>query len=279
MLIHVGYDLGLEFAAPTPLLLLLDIHAGRRRDVIFEDAANVPAVTIERGLDLYGNRTQRLVAPAGKLQLSYRAVVCDSGALEETPVNAREVPVADLPNYAMHFLSGSRYCETDELTTIAWQLFGNLKPGYARVKAICDFVHSHLRFDYQAARSTRTAFAAYNERTGVCRDFAHLAIAFCRCLNIPACYVNGYLGDIGVPIDPAPMDFSAWFEAYIDHRWVTFDARHNVPRIGRVVIARGRDAADVAMITSFGQHSLTQFTVVAEEVAPQRAEQLVSRAA
>lgn len=279
MLIHVGYDIGLQLFAPTPLLLLLDVHTNRRRDIIYEDALNVPDVAIERGLDLYGNRTQRLVASAGALKLSYRAVIRDLGEREDTPINAREIPVADLPNYAMHFLSGSRYCETDELTPIAWQLFGNVPPGYARVKAICDFVHNRIKFDYQAARSTRTAFEAYNEQTGVCRDFAHLAIAFCRCLNIPAAYVNGYLGDIGVPVDPAPMDFSAWFEAYIDHRWVTFDARHNHPRTGRVVIARGRDAADAAMVTSFGQHYLGEFKVVCEEVAPRRAAQLTSRAA
>jgi transglutaminase-like putative cysteine protease len=279
MLIHIGYDIGLELQSATPLLLLLDVHTSRRRDIIHEYALNIPDIAIERGLDLYGNRTQRLVAPAGSLKLSYRAVISDSGELEETPFNAREIAVADLPNYAMHFLNGSRYCETDELAPIAWQLFGSLPPGYARVKAICDFVHNHIKFNYQAARSTRTAFEAYNEGTGVCRDFAHLAIAFCRALNIPAIYVNGYLGDIGVPLDPAPMDFSAWFEAYIDHRWVTFDARHNKPRTGRIVIARGRDAADVAMVTSFGQHYLGEFKVICEEVAPQRAEQLTSRAA
>lgn len=279
MLIHIGYDIGLEFQAPTPLLLLLDVHASRRRDVIFEDHLTAPIIVVERGLDLYGNRTQRLLAPAGPLHLSYRAVVRDSGLLDDAPANALEVPVSDLPNYAMHFLGGSRYCETDELTPIAWQLFGHIKPGYGRVKAICEFVHNQIKFDYQQARSTRTAFAAYNERVGVCRDFAHLAIAFCRCLNIPACYVNGYLGDIGVPADPAPMDFSAWFEAYLDHRWVTFDSRHNAPRTGRIVLARGRDAADVAMITSFGQHRLTQFKVVTDEVAPQRADEIVARAA
>ncbi|MBS0270391.1 MAG: transglutaminase family protein [Proteobacteria bacterium] len=279
MLIHVGYEIGLQLSAPTPLLLLLDVHPSRRRDIIYEDALSVPDIPLEHGLDLYGNRTQRLVAPTGPLKLSYRAVVRDSGALEEQPLNAREISVADLPNFAMHYLSGSRYCETDELTPLAWQLFGNVPPGYARVKAICDFVHNHIKFDYQTARATRTAAEAYKEGIGVCRDFAHLAISFCRCLNIPAAYVNGYLGDIGVPHDPEPMDFSAWFEAYIDHRWVTFDARHNRPRIGRIVIARGRDAADVAMITSFGQHYLGEFKVICEEVAPQRAEQLTSRAA
>ncbi len=279
MLIHVGYDIGLQLHVPTPLLLLLDIHPSRRRDMIYEDAQNVPDIPVEHGLDLYGNRTQRLIAPPGSMKLSYRAVVRDPGVPDEQPFNAQEIPVAELPNYAMHFLSGSRYCETDELTPLAWQLFGNVPPGYARVQAICDFVHNHIKFDYQAARSTRTAAEAYNEGTGVCRDFAHLAIAFCRCLNIPAAYVNGYLGDIGVPADPAPMDFSAWFEAYIDHRWVTFDARHNLPRTGRIVIARGRDAADVAMITSFGQHYLSEFKVVCEEVNPQRAQALTSRAA
>ena len=268
MLIHVGYDIGLELSAPTPLLLLLDVHSSRRRDMIYEDALHTPDVPISHGLDLYGNRTQRLVAPPGQMKLSYRAVVSDSGEVEEKPFTAREIPVSDLPNYAMHFLSGSRYCETDQLAAIAWQLFGHISPGYQRVKAICDFVHNRIKFDYQAARSTRTAYEAYNERTGVC-----------RCLNIPAAYVNGYLGDIGVPADPAPMDFSAWFEAYIDHRWVTFDARHNMARTGRIVIARGRDAADVAMITSFGQHYLREFKVICEEVAPQRATELKSRAA
>jgi len=279
MLIHVGYEIGLQLSAPTPLLLLLDVHPSRRHDIIYEASLSIPDISLEHGLDLYGNRTQRLVAPPGPLKLSYRAVVRDSGVREEQPLNAREIPVAELPNYAMHYLNGSRYCETDELTPLAWHLFGNVLPGYARVKAICDFVQNHIKFDYQAARSTRTATEAYKEGVGVCRDFAHLAISFCRCLNIPAAYVNGYLGDIGVSPDPAPMDFSAWFEAYIDHRWVTFDARHNKPRIGRIVIARGRDAADVAMITSFGQHYLGEFDVICEEVAPQRAEQLSSRAA
>jgi len=279
MLIHVGYDIGLEFATSTPLLLLLDICTSRRRDILFEDTMHTPNLAIERGVDLYGNRIQRLVAPPGKLNLSYRAVVRDSGLREDWPTDASEIPVADLPAHALHFLSGSRYCETDELAPIAWKLFGHIKPGFARVKAICDFVHDHITFDYKAARSTRSALGAYKEKTGVCRDYAHLAIAFCRCLNIPACYVNGYLGDIGVPPDPAPMDFSAWFEVFIGHRWVTFDARHNVQRIGRIVLARGRDAADVAMITSFGAHTLGDFKVVTDEIAPQRADDIAAHAA
>lgn len=282
MLICVGYDIALECVNPTPVHLLVDVHPSRRKDLIFEDQLYTPALNVDGGLDIYGNRTQRLVSPAGMLNLSYRAVVTDSGELDPRPVFGREVPVSELSNHALHFLSGSRYCETDELTAIAWQLFGNVPPGYPRVQAICDFVHSRIRFDYQLARSTRTAMDAYKEGVGVCRDYAHLAIAFCRCLNIPAVYVNGYLGDIGVPQDPAPMDFSAWFEAYIDHNWVTFDARHNKRRIGRIVIARGRDAADVAMVTSFGQHRLAAFKVVCEEIAPQTVEDgsiQISRAA
>ena len=164
---------------------------------------------------------------------------------------------------------GSRYCETDRLSQTAWDLFGATAPGWARVQAICDFVHRHIRFDYQQARSTRSAFEAYEERVGVCRDFAHLAVAFCRCMNIPARYVNGHLGDIGVPVVD-PMDFSAWIEAYLDGAWRTFDPRNNVPRIDRIVVARGRDADDVAMITTFGPHSLKGFRVWTYEIEPAR---------
>ena len=163
----------------------------------------------------------------------------------------------------------SRYCEIDLLADTAWKLFGQTPPGWARVQAIVDFTHRHLTFGYPQAKSTRTAFQAFQEKVGVCRDFAHLAIAFCRCMNIPARYCNGYLGDIGVPPDPAPMDFNAWFEAYLGGRWHVFDARHNTPRIGRILIARGMDAADVAMITSFGSHVLRKFEVTTDETALQ----------
>ncbi len=274
MLIHVGYDITVEVAQQTPFVLMLDIHNSRRHDIRHEEGNVLPETPFERGFDHYGNRIQRLVAEQGQTTFSYRALVRDGGLHEAVPMDAAEIAIAELPDYALHYVAGSRYCETDQLGDVAWQLFGSIPPGAARVQAICDFVHSHLRFDYQQARATRTALEAYNERVGVCRDFAHLAIAFCRCLNIPARYVNGYLGDIGVPADPAPMDFSAWFEAYIGHQWVTFDARHNKPRIGRIVIARGRDATDVAMVTSFGQHKLVRFNVIAEEVAPDEAYRL-----
>jgi transglutaminase-like putative cysteine protease len=179
---------------------------------------------------------------------------------------AQQHEVRDLPEETLVFLLGSRYCETDLLSDIAWSLFGHTQPGWARVQAICDFVHNHISFNYQNARSTRTAWDAFNERTGVCRDFAHLAITFCRCLNIPARYCTGYLGDIGIPPPYGVMDFAAWMEVYIDGTWHTFDPRNNVPRIGRVLIARGRDAVDVAIATTFGPNTLQSFTVWTDEI-------------
>jgi transglutaminase-like putative cysteine protease len=273
MLIHIGYDLQITLTAPTPVMLLLDVHPSRTNDLISYSPLTLPGVEISRSVDFYGNRMQRFLAPAGQLNLTASGVIKDPGTLDAIFPDAREVPVADLPDYCLHYLAGSRYCETDELNQIAWSLFGNLKPGWTRVQAIVKFVHDHLRFSYPEASSTRTALSAYKERVGVCRDFAHLAIALCRCMNIPARYVNGYLGDIGVPVDPAPMDFSAWMEVYLDHRWITFDPRHNKRRTGRVVIARGRDAADVAMITTYGPHTLSRFNVITDEMPsnqPQR---------
>jgi len=169
---------------------------------------------------------------------------------------------------------GSRYCDTQKLSDLAWSMFGGITGGWQRVQAICDYVHDRITFGYHYARNDRTASEGHDERTGVCRDFAHLAVTLCRCMNIPARYCTGYLGDIGVPADPAPMDFSAWFEVFLSGRWYTFDARHNHPRIGRVVIARGRDAADVAISTTFGSARLTRFMVITEEVQEQAAEPL-----
>lgn len=270
MLIHAGYDIGLEVSAPTPVSLLLDIHSSRLADIVVTNPLQISGIEIERGHDFYGNGLRRFVAPPGLTRIISHTVVRDSGLVETFPAEAPEIPIAQVPTYCLHFLTGSRYCETDELLAFAWQTFGNVAPGIQRVQAICKFVHDSLRFSYPEARATRSAADALREGTGVCRDYAHLAITLCRCLNIPARYVNGYLGDINVPADPAPMDFSAWFEAYIGHQWVTFDARHNTPRTGRIVIARGRDAADVPMITSFGNHVLKHFTVVCEEVAASR---------
>ena len=193
-------------------------------------------------------------------------IIRDSGKPDPVALDAVQHPVEDLPDDVLLFLLGSRYCDTDKLSNIAWSLFGNTPPGWARVQAIVDFVHNHIRFDYQKADDTRTAFDGYTQREGVCRDYAHLAIALCRCMNIPARYCTGYLGDIGIPPVPYPMDFSAWFEVFLSGRWYTFDARHNTPRIGRIVMARGRDATDCALTTSFGRAPLMQFEVHTDEV-------------
>jgi transglutaminase-like putative cysteine protease len=269
MLIHYGFEIAISLPRPTPVICLLDVHPERRQDINSEAPfLAVPATPSMTYLDGFGNQCRRLMAPAGDVTFRLDGAIVDSGKTDERNPAAREVPVQQLPHHILTFLLGSRYCETDRLSQTAWDLFGGIEPGWKRVQAVCDFVHNHLTFGYKHARSTRTALEAFEERKGVCRDFAHLMIALCRALNIPARYVNGYLGDIGVPKDPAPMDFSAWVEVYLEGRWYTFDARHNKPRTGRVVIARGRDATDVAMINSFGPHTLTTFKVWTDEVVP-----------
>jgi transglutaminase-like putative cysteine protease len=267
MLIRAGYEIAIACNYETPLMALLSVHPSRASDI------RTPAIITSNGsapltanLDEFGNLRTRTIAPAGILKLSTDFVIQDSGLPDEVAPWADEVPVGQLPDEALSFLMGSRYCETDRLSAMAWSLFGNTPRGWQRVQAIVDYVHNHLTFGYQFARSTRTAFEGHQERVGVCRDFAHLAIALCRCMNIPARYATGYLGDIGVPVVPAPMDFSAWFEVFLGGRWFTFDARHNKPRIGRILMARGRDAADCAITTTFGQSSLVQFKIVTEEV-------------
>ncbi|MCX7305718.1 MAG: transglutaminase family protein [Hyphomicrobiales bacterium] len=262
MLIRLGYEIAIESPARTPLISLLEIHSDRQPDI--KRATRVitsPAVESTLYEDRYGNSCRRFSAPGGEFRILYDAVVEDAGQPDEVNTLARETPVEDLPPEALGYLLGSRYCETDHLSSLAWNLFGHMPPGWARVQAIVDYVHNRLSFGYGYARSTRTAAQANDERVGVCRDFAHLAITLCRCMNIPARYVNGYLGDIGVPQDPAPMDFSAWMEVFLEGKWYTFDPRHNVPRIGRVVIARGRDATDVPLLHSFGPHRLSMFKV------------------
>jgi transglutaminase-like putative cysteine protease len=266
MLIRYGYEISISCQQPTPLVCLLAVHEERKPDIrVPETVFTVPDIPTTTYLDLFGNRCRRLVAPAGDLTLWGDATIEDDGHLDPVLPKAREIAVADLPDECLLYLMGSRYCETDRLSQVAWDTFGNIQPGWGRVQAICDFVNRHIRFDYQQARATRTAFEAFNERTGVCRDFAHLALTFCRCLNIPARYINGHLGDIGVPVVD-PMDFSAWIEVFLDGEWHTFDPRNNVPRIGRIVIARGRDAADIPLINSFGPHILKSFRVWTYEV-------------
>ena len=267
MRIRVGYELTFDSPQPTPMVLMLTIHHTRAADLIVPDRmVSRPALALTDYRDGFGNWCTRLVAPAGQVQLWSRALVTDTG-LPDRATHARyQVPVPDLPEEALVFLMGSRYCETDRLADTAWQLFGNGATGAARIQAVCDFVHRHIRFSYQDARKSRTAWEALQEGKGVCRDYAHLAIAFCRCLNIPARYCTGYLGDIGVPASPDPMDFAAWFEAYIDGGWHVYDARNNQPRTGRVLIARGRDAADVPLSNIFGPATLAGFRVWTDEV-------------
>ncbi|PPQ37618.1 Transglutaminase-like enzyme, putative cysteine protease [Rhodoblastus acidophilus] len=261
MLIRYGYEITLTCAQPTPLVCLLSVHEERRGDIRDpEKTFTTPITPVSTYRDLYGNRCLRLVAPRGDLMIWGDATLEDDGRPDPVIPEARETPVQDLPVECLVFLMGSRYCETDRLSQIAWDTFGKIAPGWGRVQAVCDFVHGHIHFDYMQARATRSAWEVFHERVGVCRDFAHLAVTFCRCLNIPARYVNGHLGDIGVP-DGGPMDFSAWMEVYLDGAWHTFDARLNVPRIGRIVVARGRDAADVPLINSFGPHILKTFRV------------------
>ena len=266
MLIRYGYEITINCSQPTPIACMMSVRADRLQDLIAPEAATTtPPVAMSTYHDMYGNLCRRLVAPAGDLTLWGDATIRDSGELDPVFPDADQSPVAALPNEMLVYLLASRYCETDRLSQVAWDLFGHVPPGWGRVQAICDFVHGHIKFDYQQARATRSAFEAFEEKVGVCRDFAHLAVALCRCMNIPARYVNGHLGDIGVPVVD-PMDFSAWMEVYIGGGWKTFDPRNNVRRIGRIVVARGRDAADVAMVTSFGPHWLKSFKVWTYEV-------------
>lgn len=264
MQVRYGFDIHITLFQPSVIVTLLDVRpevsAAEHNFQIW------PKVPMEVFIDAHGNVSRRVTAPPGQLKMSVDEVMNVSGDVDRYDANAEIVSVEYLPTETLQYLNPSRYCESDLLSDFAWSNFGHIQSGFDRIQAICDFVNSHLQFGYANARNTRTAAEALNERVGVCRDFAHLAIALCRAVNIPARYCNGYLGDIGVPPDPAPMDFNAWFEAFIGGEWVLFDARHNVPRIGRIPISCGRDASEAAMITSFGPHRLDKFEVVTEEV-------------
>jgi transglutaminase-like putative cysteine protease len=266
MKIRIGYELTYECPQPTPMIFALSVHYTRVSDIIVPDHLIAdPPVPITAYRDSFGNWCTRIVAPPGQVRLSTDALLNDTGRPDVVAAYARQTPVEQLPDETLLFLLGSRYCETDRLSEAAWQLFGASPTGWGRVQAICDYVHNHIAFSYEHARSTKTAWEVFQERTGVCRDYAHLAVAFCRCMNIPARYCTGYLPDIGVSPSDSPMDFAGWFEAYLDGQWYTFDARNNLPRIGRVLIARGRDAADVAISNTFGPNVLKSFSVRAEE--------------
>jgi transglutaminase-like putative cysteine protease len=273
MLIRLGYDIQFDIQATAPMVALLNVHPSRVHDLLEPDELQTePKLGIAYYIDSFGNRCSRFVAPPGPLRLTGSTLIRVSDSPDEVNLSARELAVGNLPHEVLTYLLNSRYCEVDRFSNIAFELFGNLKPGWGRVQAICDWVHNKVAFNYQHARPTKTALDVFTERVGVCRDFQHLAITFCRALNIPARYATGYLGDIGVPV-VLPMDFSAWFEVFLDDRWWTFDARNNRPRLGRVLMATGRDASDVAMTTSFGRADLRNFFVVTEEETATRAGQ------
>jgi transglutaminase-like putative cysteine protease len=267
MMLRLGYDIRFEIPSPVAMVALLNVHPSRVADLRAPDELRVePETHVDSFIDSFGNRCTRFVARQGALRLSNSTMLEDPGFADRVSRDAREVPVQELPSDVLGYLLNSRYCEVDRFATIASELFGGVAPGWGRVQAICDWVHSKVNFGYQYARPTKTALDVFSERFGVCRDFQHLAVTLCRALHIPARYATGYLGDIRVPAAPSPMDFSAWFEVYLEDRWWTFDARYNCPRFGRVLMATGRDASDVAMTTSFGMANLTYFSVISEEL-------------
>jgi len=268
MFIRVGHNISLTFLNPTPAVLMLHVHPSRVETIRKPEFFRInPETPLREYRDIYGNRCGRIIAPPGSVSFRYDAIIYDDGRPDPQVWDAPQRNVQDLPDSTLLFLLASRYCEVDsELREVADRLSGQATPGWGRVLAICDFVHAHLRFDYMQARANRTALEAFPEGTGVCRDYMHLAITLCRIMNIPARYCTGYLGDIGVPVTE-PMDFSAWFEVYLGDSWHVFDARNNTPRIGRVLMARGRDAADVALTTTFGSNELQDFKVWAYEIS------------
>lgn len=267
MQLRVGYEVIFGCVQPTPMILTLSIHYSRSSDIIRPDhLVTRPALPLRAYRDGFGNWCHRLVAPPGRTVITADGVIHDNGQPDPVVAGAPQHLVQDLPEETLVFLLGSRYCETDRLSEIAWALFGQTPTGWARVQAICDFVHQHVSFGYEHADATKTAWQTYNDRRGVCRDFAHLAVAFCRCMNIPARYCTGYLSDVGLAPPYGVMDFAGWFEAYLCGEWYLFDPRNNEPRRGRVLIARGRDAADVAISTAFGVATLESFRVWADEV-------------
>jgi len=268
MQLQIGYRLIYECPQPTPMILTLHVHSSRISDLLVPDHLIInPPVPVAAYRDSYGNWCSRIVAPAGEMTLSTDTIINDCGNPDVLVTTTHQSPVEDLPEETLLYLLGSRYCETDMLSTTAWDLFDQSQPGAARVQAICNFVHEHITFGYGHARPTKTAWETFNERNGVCRDYTHLAITFCRCMNIPARYCTGYLSDVGILPPYDPNDFAAWFEVFLDGHWHTFDARFNTPRIGRVLIARGRDAADVAISSSFGFNTLKSFAVWTDEVS------------
>jgi len=266
MLIRAGYDIAFTTQQRVPMLANLSVHASRNKDLrTAQRIFTTPDVPLYDYIDSFGNICTRLIIPAGGITISCGFVIEDPFEPDLVVPDARQVPLEELPDETLLYVLGSRYCETDRLSDIAWGLFGGVAQGWPLVQAIVDYVHHHIRFDYQMARPTKTAWDAWQEQVGVCRDYAHLAIALCRCMNIPARYCTGYMGDMDLPAIVGDMDFSAWFEAYLDGHWYVFDARHNRPRRGRILMARGRDAADAALTNTFGPTTLARFDIYTDE--------------
>ncbi|MGY9048890.1 hypothetical protein P775_16125 [Puniceibacterium antarcticum] len=271
MLIRFGFEIDIDCVAPVPMLLALSTHSTLGQSplnarLIGQDFVRAPQSCGARSyVDQFGNRITRIVTPAGSTRLWSDCVIDFAGDVDEQAPFAVQHPIADLPDDVLSYLLASRYCDSDNLTAQAWNIFGQTAEGWGRVEAIVAFVHQHVTFGYHFGRANKTASEVFREKTGVCRDFAHLAISLCRAMNIPARYASGYLGDIGVPYS-GPPDFCAWFEVYLGGRWYTFDARYSTPRAARILMVRGADAADVAMITSFGGYRLTYFRVWTEEI-------------
>ena len=270
MLIRVGCEWVFEVPSPVPLLLKLYLHPSQLLKIRKPEQFHIePETSLEQFFDEFGNRAARLLLPAGTVKLRTDAIIAASTQADTVNWDARQVPISELPVEVLPYLLSSRYCEVDRLSEVAWKLFAHTPEGWGRVQGVCDWIHNNIHFGYEHTRLTKTAYEVYTERTGVCRDFMNLAVTFCRCLHIPARCATGYLGDIDIPPQPLPMDFSSWFEVYLDHQWYTFDARYNTPRVGRILMARGRDAVDVALTTSFGPMNFKDLTVWAEEVSPE----------
>lgn len=267
MRIRAGYRIGYECPVETPMMLMVNVRPERQRDLETPDTVlTEPDVPVSQYIDSFGNICSRLVAPAGSFLIHSDFIISDPAEPDPVFADAVQHAIEDLPDQAIQFLLPSRYCDVEHLRELAWTLFADVAPGWERVQAIVGYAHERIAFGYHHARPTKTAFEAHEERQGVCRDYAHLAITLCRAMNIPARYCTGYLGDILVPPSNAVMDFSAWFQVWLGGEWRTFDARHNKPRAGRLLMAVGRDAADVAITTTFGFARLSRFEVICEEL-------------
>ncbi|MFV9504658.1 MAG: transglutaminase-like domain-containing protein [Oscillochloridaceae bacterium umkhey_bin13] len=265
MHVQIGFELVLESGAPTPTVAITQACSTESQRILRPQLSLTPDVPLRIYNDSFGNIVWRWTAPQGMQRIYYDAIAEVSPSDDLVLPDLPGTPVDQLPDETLIYTLPSRYCPSDLVLNDAWQLFGAVPDGWRRVQAICDWAYHSISYIAGSSTGATSGYDVYQSRRGVCRDFAHLGVMFCRALSIPARYVCGYLPDINVPVNPEPMDFHAWFEAYLGGAWHTFDARHNRPRTGRVVIARGRDAVDTAILTSYGASALTGMTVWANE--------------